>query len=490
MEDKNLKDLIDIPKGLDDAVLMGISKGRKQKKEKNNKFMKKALIAAGLACVITTGIGVINPQFVSAVPGLNKVMESFHEELFGGSLQKYSDISTIVGSTVIDKGISITFEEFVFDENNIMATFMVTGEEVTNLKDGITGLDGIFFADGKEIRGNSKVQRINPTTAMVILEKNIAEKNIADNSKIKLKIRGVESNSESLKGKWDFAIDGEKTKGQRIKSDVQVKINNNDTLNIKEVVMTDISTTVIMGGHTDNPSKSEFDNNGSDIQSINFIVKDDKGNVYAIEDMHNGLNTKTGVLERSFSIKGDLTNAKYIEISEKVGGKTIDKEIEGIYPALLQFNGEGKFEEKIITRKPTTEELEQGYLGENVNHFVNISNGFKTLDNIVGDKIEVSKGQFIGITNIEDTDLGTKFTFKTDGVYDYNNLSELQVFDEEMNDMITGEDYRRYGVFEDEKNHIYSMTLEGLDRNKKYTVGIPKVTGLQEPGFTMKVNLK
>ena len=59
-----------------------------------------------------------------------------------------------------------------------------------------------------------------------------------------------------------------------------------------------------------------------------------------------------------------------------------------------------------------------------------------------------------------------------------------------MNDMITGEDYRRYGVFEDEKNHIYSMTLEGLERNKKYTVGIPKVTGLQEPGFTMKVNLK
>ncbi|MGL4761655.1 MAG: DUF4179 domain-containing protein [Sarcina sp.] len=490
MDDKNLKDLIDIPKGLDDAVLKGISRGRKQKKASNNKFIKKGLIAAGLACVITTGIGVVNPKFVSAVPGLNKVMESFHKEIFGGSLEKYSDISTIVGSTVIDNGVSITFEEFVFDENNLMATLMVTGEKIENFKTGITYVNGSFIADGSEMGVESKVQMINPTTAMVILEQNIAKENIADNSKIKLEVRNITGDgAEPLEGKWDFAIEGEKTKGTRIKSDVQVETSEG-SLNIKEVVMTDISTTIIMRGQTDNPTKSEYDNDGSRIQSIEFVAKDDKGNVYTIDDLDNGLNTRTGELDRVLTIRGDLTDAKYIEISEKVGGKIIDKEIEGVYPALLQFNGEGKFEEKIITRKPTKEELEQGYGGENVNHFVNISNEFKTLDDIIGDKIEVSKSQFIEITNIEDTELGTKFTFKTDGVYDYHNLAQLQVFDEEMNDMINGEDYRKYRAIEDEKNHVYSITIESLDRNKKYTVGIPKVTELENPSFTMKVNLK
>ncbi|MGL5066763.1 MAG: DUF4179 domain-containing protein [Sarcina sp.] len=489
MDDKNLKDLIDIPKGLDDAVLKGISRGRKQKKANNNKFIKKGLIAAGLACVITTGIGIVNPQFVSAVPGLNKVMESFHKEIFGGSLQKYSDISTIVGSTVIDNGVSITFEEFVFDENNLMATLMVTGEKLLDFKTGFSNIDGIFFADGKQIRGNSRVQMINPTTAMVVLEENIAKENIADDAKIKLKIRSIDSGSEVLKGKWDFAIDGEKVKGQRIKSDVKVETSEG-SLNIEEVVMTDISTTIIMRGQTDNPTKSEYDNDGSRIQSIEFVAKDDKGNTYAIDDLDNGLNTRTGELDRVLTIRGNLTDAKYIEISEKVGGKIIDKEIEGVYPALLQFNGDGEFEEKIITRDATKEELDQGYYSTKVNHFVNISNEFKTLDDIIGDKIEVSKSQFIEITNIEDTELGTKFTFKTDGVYDYHNLAQLQVFDEEMNDMINGEDYRKYRAIEDEKNHVYSITIESLDRNKKYTVGIPKVTELENPSFTMKVNLK
>lgn len=486
MDDKNIKDLIDISKGLDDAVLKGIERGRKDKKaEKKNKnrFMKRALIAAGLAGVITTGVGIINPEIVSAIPGVNKVFENFNKEIFGGSTEKYADIATVVGTTVIDKDISVTFEEFIFDENNIMATLTLRGEKIKSFKEGISYVTGVFNVDGKEIQGESRIQMLDDNSAAVVIKNNIANENLNDNANIEFEITEIIGDGpKEIEGDWNFKVKGEKKKGRRVKTDVEVKIPKG-FLKAKEVVMTNISTTIILEGHTNDP-------NDSSIQSIDFLVKDDKGNYYSVADCENGLFPEKGEHNRVITIKGDLTNSSYIEIEEKVGGDRVDVKSDESMHALLQFNGDGEFERKEIIRKATKEELADGYAFDEVKHYVNISKDFKTLDEIIGDKIEVSKGYFIEIINIEKTELGTKFTFKTDGKYDYNNLSQLQIFDEEFNDMIKGEGYRKYGAIESEEDHKYSITIDNLDWNKKYTVGIPKVEELEKPNFTMKIDLK
>ncbi|MGL4655268.1 MAG: DUF4179 domain-containing protein [Sarcina sp.] len=332
MDDKNIKDLINISKGLDDAVLKGIERGRKHKKvEKRNKnrFMKRGLIAAALAGVITTGIGIINPEFVSAIPGLNKIIGDASKGRFSEDSQSYADKAKVVGTSVIDKGISATFEELVYDENNIIGSFVFQGEALKKIKEGISSADAYLIVDGKDIIAQSSVEMKNPTTAVVIFKADIGEKNLPDNANIKFNITALYNGySNGINGKWEFTTNADKTKGKRVFVDKKIETKDG-TLTVKEISMTDVSTTIVIDGQ-----EKVLDNYG--LQGIKFIVTDDKGKVYDVTDLDNSEETKTGKVERVISVNGNLTNAKYINISEKVGGKVISKEINGIYPALLQ----------------------------------------------------------------------------------------------------------------------------------------------------------
>ncbi|MGL4453373.1 MAG: DUF4179 domain-containing protein [Sarcina sp.] len=486
MDDKNIKDLIDISKDLDDAVLKGIERGKKYKKaeksKSSNKFMKKVLIAAGLTGIITTGIGIVNPEFVSAIPGLREIIRDINKDRFSEDTKKYADRTKVIGSSVVDKEVSVTFEELVYDENNIIGSFTLQGEKLKQLKEGVSNVEAYVLINGENIITESCVEMENSTTAVVILKADIGRKKLSDNANIKFDITGIYNGySNGIEGRWEFATNADKTKGNRVLVDknIETKFGN---LVIKELSMTDVSTTIVIDGK----SKVPDDEN---LQSMKFVIKDDKGKVYDVKDLENGQFTKTGELERVISVNGDLTKSKYIKISEKVGGKIVDKEIEGIYHSYLQFNGDGAFETKVITRKATREELNAGYGGENVNIYASISNDFKKLLNIKGQKIEVSKGQEIEVVNIKDNDLGTEFIFKTDGLYDINNLTQLQVLDENIFDYQRGEDRISILKTVDKNSHIYSVTINKLDFNKKYIIGIPKVTPIEKSSFELKIDL-
>ena len=77
--DNNIKDMIKIPKELDNAVLKGFEKGKKEKKKAKQKVIfKRCAIAAGIIVVGTTMAGVINPELVSAIHIVGDVFEYFN----------------------------------------------------------------------------------------------------------------------------------------------------------------------------------------------------------------------------------------------------------------------------------------------------------------------------------------------------------------------------------------------------------------------------
>ena len=486
MKDNKLNDLIKTPDGLDNSVLKGIERGRKYKKAKKNKGMKKFLVAAGLTVAITGGIGVINPEFASALSDIKNVIGDFNREIFGRDKEKFEELATVVGTTQVDKGVSITLNEVMFDDNNFMMTLMITGEMFKNY-DGNNQIDFVqfesdaFINDGHINISKSKVEIVNDTTARVIVNGDILGMEIPDSANVKFDITSVGRGDKMESGKWNFDFNVNKKASKKINPDIVVDTEDGK-LWIDEVTVTDLSTTIQLKGKTD-PKNHK-------LMSTKFRVKDDTGKIIDSETIQATMYKETGDAEMKMVINEDLTDVKNIEVTNIVGGKEISKEIDGFPYTLIQFNGNGEFKEDIISREVTKEEIADGYGLPSVIHYVNMSKDFKSLDDIIGDTIQVSDKQTVEVLNIEDTKLGTKITFKTDGYYDKNNLHSLSVFDSEMTDVIRAEDRLNIGSVEDGENYIYSVTINKLDNSKKYTIGLPRVEKMEEATFSMKVDLQ
>ena len=255
MKDNKLNDLIKTPDGLDNSVLKGIERGRKYKKAKKNKGMKKFLVAAGLTVAITGGIGVINPEFASALSDIKNVIGDFNREIFGRDKEKFEELATVVGTTQVDKGVSITLNEVIFDDNNFMMTLMITGEMFKNY-DGNNQIDFVqfesdaFINDGYINISKSKVEIVNDTTARVIVNGDILGMEIPDSANVKFDITSVGRGDKMESGKWNFDFNVNKKASKKINPDIVVDTEDGK-LWIDEVTVTDLSTTIQLKGKTD-----------------------------------------------------------------------------------------------------------------------------------------------------------------------------------------------------------------------------------------------
>ncbi|MGL4740524.1 MAG: DUF4179 domain-containing protein [Sarcina sp.] len=485
MKEDNLRDLIDISSKLDSAILEGIKKGRVEKNKQKNRIVKKGFIAASFALFLVGGVITFNPEIVSAIPGVNKVFKGFNSALFGESTEKFKPFIKEVGVSVEDKGIVVNLNELVFDDNNLILALEIKGDslrgfEGNNYSDFIQ-ISEYLFINGEEVSANSSPTKVSEDTAQIILKANIAQMDIKNDSNIELKIESIGRGKENIDGQWIIKTSTEKLVGK--------KIEKNDSFNselgtfiVKKVSMTELSSNIFIQGQYVNEES---------FYKTNLMIKDIDGRVLPFEVLQNSCD-KNKNFERHIEIKENLNGIEKIFISDVNGAKSINKVIDGITHELIQFNGsrDMSFEEKVLSRKATLEEIKAGYIGTDVNAYVNINEkNHKNLNELIGDKIYVSNDASIEILEIKDTLDGTKFKFKIEGYYDYKNLSSLTVVDENMN-FITRREGQRGAAIEDAKENIYSMSIDKIDKNKKYVVGVRKVTDLEESKLNMEINLK
>ncbi|MGL5345790.1 MAG: DUF5643 domain-containing protein, partial [Peptostreptococcaceae bacterium] len=247
---------------------------------------------------------------------------------------------------------------------------------------------------------------------------------------------------------------------------------------IKEVVTSPISSTIVLGGIDDTKKYT--------LQSTKFKVVDDKGNVLKSTELGSGVDNKTGEFNGKISVDSDLSHTKYIDLIPYWGDDLIYEVIEDVYYPLLITNGSGDREEIVVSRKPTEEELKSGYASSQVNYYLNIDKNkeFLSLEELKGYEIPVSSTEKVIIKDIQVDEKGTKIIMKKEG--DYNHLSELVMFDEDMNDFARWEGHIG-AVLENEEDQIYSIILDKIDTNKKYKIALPIIKDID---FNSKEKVK
>lgn len=499
MREEDLKGLIKVSKNLDDAVFKGIDRGKKEKKlNKKRNFLKKGTMVAGLTLTITGGIAVFNPELVRAIPVVGEVFKSFNSTLFGEPTGKFQGIGIGVGEVVEDNGMKVLLDEVILDENVVMMTLVVEGDFLK----GFTGknegdffsLDSNLMVNDKEVSPTINVRKLEENKGAVILTANVAKLNIKEKANIKLKTRHISRMDNNIEGKWDFNLDVKnQDEGKRIKLKNKIEYKNN-TLEAEEIVMTNLTNTLIFKGKVREVNGKQDKNNALFFYS-DYMIRDNNNKYFRIENLEKRIDEDNN-FHMTMKINGDLSNSKYIELIPKNIPDFITEGTGGYEVPVLKTTGgkEGKYERVMLSRKPTEEEMKAGYALDSVTYYVNVDKEemeFKKLSELIGSSIAVNSKENIIIKDIVNTEQGTKVIFESKGIYNYENLSSLVAFDESMGDIGRREGQRGAAV-EDESKGLYSMTLEKLDADKKYKLAIPMMPEIinEKPEWSMKINLK
>ncbi len=488
MDKKDISNSIEISSKLDDYILKGIEKGRNEKQliKKSNNMNTIAKVSCLLIASVV-GMGVINPEIVRAIPILGRALDVFDSSTFGSSTEKYVNLAKETELVVEDKNVKVTLSDVIVDENICMLGLIIESDALKGFKgknqSDFINIDSDITLNGKVVDGiNHKASKIDDRTGAIVLTANTSELKLDNNVKIDLKISRIRGKKE-VSGNWDFKVKVNKVKGSK-----RISINEShdikgQNLVIDEVVTSSLLNTIIISGKDDTEKEILF--------GTKYKVMDDKGNNLRTEMGNVSLFTNTGEFNGKIEVFSDLSNTKYIELIPYWGSDTIDKEIDKINYNLLTTTGVGEREEKIISRKPTSEELKNGYALSKVNYYLNLDkeSKFLTVDDLKGYEIEVNNKDKVLIKDIEINEESTKITMKIIGDYNYRNLNQLVLFDEEMNDTSIWEGHIGT-VIEDEKEGIYSITLDKIDKSKKYKLAVPMTKDIDlDSKYKVKINL-
>ena len=476
---KDLKDSIKVPESLDKIVQKSLEKGRKANRlKKKNKTLRRCAMVAGLTLGTVFIAGAVNPNLVSAIPKVKKVFEGFNTTLFGEPTKRFQEAAKVIGKSKTNNSGTITLDEAILDDNTLMLGLTVESDFLKGYEGKNEGdlfhLEPMICIDGKNVNEvGSRVRKISDNKGATIINCNIADLNIGDSSNIEIKISSIERGFKNIKGKWDFNFNLNKAPSKRIKIDKKVKFRGCE-LGVDELIISKLSSTLLLKGKDNADNLDEFTMDKSGINKIEYIVKDNNGK-YFRTNICSGNWEHSGEFNGKLEIKGDLSNSKYIELMP-IEYQTITEDINGVKFPILKTTGEenGEYKKEIISRKPTKEEIKAGYGLDAVTYCLNIDKNkeFKPLKELIGSNIKVNNTETVKIKDIILNENSTKIIFESKGLYDYKNLSEMILLDDNMNDLCRREGQRGAAI-EDEEKSLYSVTLDKADSNKKYKIAIP-----------------
>ena len=487
----NIKELIKIPKELDDAVLKGFEKGKKEKKkEKQRLIFKRSTIAAGIIMAGTTMAGIFNPEIVSAIPIIGNIFEYFNDGIYTKNSDKYEELANVINTTVDDNGVKVTLNKVIVDDNIFIASLIVESDKFIGYDEARSPQDFIEPNFNISINGDfptslsSNVTIVNQSTAAIILECDISKLNLENKVNIDLDISKFTRGKKTLaRGKWNFDVKATKGADSTIHQVNDTLQLNDENINIEKLVSSDLINRIYFSGKC-----SDYEN--FSINKDEFIVRDNTGKIL-LSQLSGGVVSSSNDYEYTFDILNDLSNVDYIEIIKADGNKAIEKDNRYLLKASSIDESIANRSNELISRKPTKEELNDGYGLNEVTYNVNIdkNNAFETINSLIGKEIAVNNTDKIIVKDIIAYDDYTEVVMKIEGNYNYELLSSVVLFDEDMNDSSTFEGASR--VLNNIEEKIVTVKLTKIDPNKKYTIAIPTTTDLTiDESKKLTINLK
>lgn len=495
--DNDFKEEIKIPIGLDDAVLKGFEKGRQQKMNLKSKRIKRAASAAGIALVSAAAITISSPKLALAVSNIFSYFQGSGNYFKVGNYKPdtLNKISQTIDSASYKKdGVTVSIKKVSLDDNIVAVVFDVKSDKLKNRK--YADLRGINLKlNGKNANEyENSFKKISETESLMMIEAPTPSLSTDKNIKLDAKIEVIYFNEnrdvdkDYVIGPWNLSTTVSKTSTNKIYNCNSTIKYPNAELTIQKLVISPLCNLLY--------TKTNYTNkNVNDIVYYNehYAIRDDKGKylTYTHED---GGATDYISTDR-YKILNDLTNTKYIDILKTSGGdpvgikqmrnssdyinaKDFEEDSNESYIDLLNTIGnENNKKKEKLTRKATAAELKEGYCLNRVDYYVNTDRkSFYTLDQLIGKKIKISNTDIVTIANVQYLDNNKcKFTLQN------HDPVDMVLFDSDMHDIYyhgespNADEVRDISI-EDPNQGLQSIILSGVDKNKKYNIGLPMNT--------------
>ena len=255
----------------------------RRKKKKQKLIFKRSAIAAGVIAAGTTMAGVINPDIVSAIPIVGDVFEYFNYGVYKQASNKYEELGDDVNITVEDKGVKVTINKVVLDDNILLASLLIESDKFIGYDESRSPQDFLNMDLNVLINGEMpsscgpKVTIVNESTAAAILEVNVSDIDLGNEVNIDLDINNFTRGRKTLaKGSWDFNIKTIKGSESNI-YEVNKSLNLiNEEINIEKLVVTPLNNRLIFSGITSDYENFRVDEN-------KFIVRDNNGKILLLD---------------------------------------------------------------------------------------------------------------------------------------------------------------------------------------------------------------
>ncbi|EKO1911581.1 DUF4179 domain-containing protein [Clostridium botulinum] len=468
-EEKDILELlncINIDKDEEENLDLNMDNLRKKKLKKNllkqvrgkrtKKNFKHKAIAASLI-IATTLISVNIPAFAKNISEFKSVIQA----LIGYGVPKegeYEKYSNSVNKSVTDKGITLTINEVVCDDTELMIVYTIkTQDNIKKIVKEVKEATGIYFSfgpyikiDGKESSGGSSSdgKYLDNSTYINSESIDIGDMNLKNKFNVNLNV----SNIYGVKGNWNLKFSLSK---DEILKHINVfksnkKVNFNDALvNVEKVSFTPINTTITVTGNYKDKSQEAskkrqetFKKEMAPGQNLygydEWFVFDDKGNEITLK----GFTSDRG--QNAYS-KDFTYNLNLVAL------KSIPKYLT-VIPYKINF-----YKEEYKKYKSD-------------DGSIYIPPVYKNIDGVY--PIELSQGSIgkLIIKEIKTEKDKTVVKYKVEGKAPFLQSKELFIMGDKDN-WVQRKD-NNIDIKKDKNNpNDYIMEFDPLDKNKKYKIG-------------------
>lgn len=389
----------------------------------------------------------------------------------GRNLSAYEKFATSINKSVENNGIKVTIDEIAIDDNSMVITSTIEGEGLQEERGYMTP---DIVLNGKQVESFSNSdKKVFDKKLVSVITANVSDFTLDNNINVYLNMHSI----GNTVGLWEFKFNVSKmnnvSNSKVINLDKSIKIPNS-TLTLDKMTISPLGNTINYSGKYDNT------NEGKRNEIFSFIVTDENGRILDDRELGGGSSNKK--YEGKIEIFDDLSNVNSITVVpvfKEWGIKRQD--IDYLGRTMLQTTISDNSTQELITirRAATKEEKVKGYVPNEVIYLYNIDKErrFTPLSELRDQTIKVSDNNSVTIKNIEATHEYTKLTFKLEGngAYDYGNINEAVILDEDYKDTERAED-GKIAEMEKQAEKIVSIKLPAVDKNRKYKIAIPMIT--------------
>lgn len=227
---------------------------------------KKALIAASMALLISSSIVAFNPALAKGIPIIGDLLNA---NLISVN-RHYKDYIDVIGKTKSDKGIDVTFESAIADDNELFLSFIVrnNNKEIKNDYSDALMLPESLKVNGQnlDVMGSGASWKVVDNNTVRVLQK-IDWSQYEKKDKMNINIEKTQLFGK--KGNWGVSFSVDKSK--LVQKTVQYKVNKNIDINGIECKIDTVKAsplTISLNGTGNIERKGHH---------MDFIAFDDKG---------------------------------------------------------------------------------------------------------------------------------------------------------------------------------------------------------------------